>query len=304
VTSDGCRVTVAANVNSVADAEEAVRQGAEGSGLVRTEVLFGQDRTRPSVERQLETFLAIAAALEGRPMTIRTWDVGGDKPLAFLPQPVEANPFLGERGLRMFRRRPDVLGEQLRAICLAARETPTRLMFPMVTTPDEVDWALQQLHAAEQATTGDRPSGLEVGVMIEVPAAALRAGRVAARLDFVSIGTNDLTQYTTAAERGNSAVSGLADGLEPAVLELVESVCRAVPEHATVAVCGDLASRAEAAPLLTGLGVRELSAVAPRVPDVKAAIRATSLSACRDLSRRAVAASSAADVRLLLASMR
>jgi phosphocarrier protein FPr len=164
-----------------------------------------------------------------------------------------------------------------------------------------VEWALQRLQAAEQATTGARPSGLEVGVMIEVPAAALRAGRVAARLDFVSIGTNDLTQYTTAAERGNAAVSGLADGLEPAVLQLIEAVCRDVPDHTTVAVCGDLASRPEAAPLLIGLGVRELSAVAPRVPDLKAVIRETSLSACEDLARRAVAAPSAAHVRLLLA---
>ncbi len=301
VTTDGCRVTVAANVNSVDDAAQATRQGAEGSGLVRTEVLFGQDSTRPSVERQTQAFLALAAALDNRPITIRTWDVGGDKPLPFLPQPAEANPFLGERGLRMFRRRTDVLDEQLRAICLTARETPTRVMFPMVTTPDEVDWALQRLQAAEQATTGARPSGLEVGVMIEVPAAALRAGRVAARLDFVSIGTNDLTQYTTAAERGNAAVAGLADGLEPAVLQLIEAVCRDVPDHTTVAVCGDLASRPEAAPLLIGLGVRELSAVVPRVPDLKAAIRETSLSACQDVARRAVAAPSAADVRLLLA---
>jgi multiphosphoryl transfer protein len=304
VTTDGSRVTVAANVNSVDDAAQAVRQGAEGSGLVRTEVLFGQDATRPSVERQAQTFIALAAALENRPITIRTWDVGGDKPLPFLPQPVEANPFLGERGLRMFRRRTDVLDEQLRAICLTARETPTRVMFPMVTTPDEVDWALERLQAAERATTGARTSGLEVGVMIEVPAAALRAGRVAARLDFVSIGTNDLTQYTTAAERGNAAVSGLADGLEPAVLQLIEAVCRDVPDHTTVAVCGDLASRPEAAPLLIGLGVRELSAVAPRVPDLKAVIRETSLTACRDVARRAVAAPSAADVRLLLAGTR
>jgi multiphosphoryl transfer protein len=301
VTTDGCRVTVAANVNSVDDAAQALRQGAEGSGLVRTEVLFGHEAVCPSVERQAQTFLAVAAALDNRPITIRTWDVGGDKPLPFLPQPAEANPFLGERGLRMFRRRTDVLDEQLRAICLTARETPTRVMFPMVTTPDEVEWALQRLRAAERATTGARPSGLEVGVMIEVPAAALRAGRVAAGLDFVSIGTNDLTQYTTAAERGNAAVSGLADGLEPAVLQLIGAVCRDVPDHTTVAVCGDLASRAEVASLLIGLGVRELSAVAPRVPDLKAAIRETSLSACQDVARRAVAAPSAAHVRLLLA---
>jgi phosphoenolpyruvate-protein phosphotransferase/dihydroxyacetone kinase phosphotransfer subunit len=301
VTTDGCRVTVGANVTSVADAVEAARHGAEGSGLVRTEVLFGQDATRPSVERQTETFLAVAGALGGRPITIRTWDVGGDKPLAFLPQPVEANPFLGERGLRMFRKRPEVLDEQLRAICLTARETPTRVMFPMVTTVEEVDWALDQLDRAARAVTGGRPSGLEVGVMIEVPAAALRAGRVAERLDFVSVGTNDLTSYTTAAERGNSAVASLADGLEPAVLQLIGAVCRDVPVHVSVALCGDLASRPELSGLLVGLGVRELSAVAPSVPGVKAAVRAVSLSGSQEVARRAVDASSAAHVRLLLA---
>lgn len=301
VTTDGCRIVVSANVTSVDDAREAARQGAEGSGLVRTEVLFGRDPTRPTVERQVETFLAVAAALDGQPITIRTWDVGGDKPLRFLPQPVEANPFLGERGVRMFRRDPAALHEQLQAVCLTARETPTRVMFPMVTTAEEVGWAVEQLRSAAHDATGGLPSGLEVGVMIEVPAAALRADRVAAELDFVSIGTNDLTQYTTAAERGNSAVSGLADGLEPAVLQLVRLVCREVPDRVVVAVCGDLASKPELSALLVGLGVRELSAVAPSVPTVKAAVRAGSLSAAEDLARRAVDEASAADVRLLLA---
>ena len=301
VTTDGWRIVVSANVTSVDDAREAARQGAEGSGLVRTEVLFGGDPTGPTVERQVETFLAVAAALDGRPITIRTWDVGGDKPLRFLPQPVEANPFLGERGLRMFRRQPAALLEQLQAVCLTARETPTKVMFPMVTTAEEVGWAVEQLRSAARDATGGLPSGLEVGVMIEVPAAALRAGRVAAELDFVSIGTNDLTQYTTAAERGNSAVSDLADGLEPAVLQLVAMVCREVPDRVVVAVCGDLASKAELSALLVGLGVRELSAVAPSVPTVKAAVRAGSLSAAEDLARRAVDQASAADVRLLLA---
>jgi multiphosphoryl transfer protein len=300
VTTDGCRVTVAANVNSVDDADNAARQGAEGSGLVRTEVLFGNDQTLPSVQRQLDTFLAVAAALGNSPITIRTWDVGGDKPLRFLPSPVESNPFLGERGLRMFRRDPTALREQLRAVCLTARETPTRVMFPMVTTAEEVAWALEQLRVAALTATGGRPEGLEVGIMVEVPAAALRAGRIAAELDFVSIGTNDLTQYTTAAERGNSAVASLADGLEPAVLQLVATVCHEVPDRVGVAVCGDLASRAELSALLIGLGVRELSAVAPGVPGVKAAVRATSLHDAQELARRAVNASSAADVRLLL----
>lgn len=301
-TLDGCRIVVAANVTSVDDALEAVRQGAEGSGLVRTEILFGHDSSRPTVEQQTEAFLAVAAALGGQPMTIRTWDVGGDKPLRFLPQAVEANPFLGERGLRLFRRQPDVLREQLQAVCLAARETPTKVMFPMVTTTEEVGWALEQLRLAAATATGGVPSGLEVGIMIEVPAAALRAGRLTDRLDFVSIGTNDLTSYTTAAERGNAAVSALADSLEPAVLQLIGHVCDSVADRVNVAVCGDLASNSAVAALLVGLGVRELSAVAPAVPSVKAAIRRIDLTAARHLATGSVAATSADHVRSLLAA--
>jgi phosphocarrier protein FPr len=301
-TLDGCRIVVAANVTSVDDALEAARQGAEGSGLVRTEILFGHDSSRPTVEQQTETFLAVAAALGGQPMTIRTWDVGGDKPLRFLPQPMEANPFLGERGLRLFRRQPEVLREQLSAVCLASRETPTKVMFPMVTTAEEVTWALEQLRTAALSTTGDVPSSLEVGIMIEVPAAALRAGHLAATLDFVSIGTNDLTSYTTAAERGNAAVSTLADGLEPAVLQLIGHVCDVVADRVAVAVCGDLASNPAVSALLVGLGVRELSAVAPAVPSVKAAIRRTDLAAARDLATASVAMTSADNVRSLLAT--
>jgi phosphoenolpyruvate-protein phosphotransferase/dihydroxyacetone kinase phosphotransfer subunit len=301
-TADGHRIHVVANVTSVDDALVAAQQGAEGSGLVRTEILFGADTSRPTVERQAATFLSIASALGGQPITIRTWDVGGDKPLRFLPQPVEANPFLGERGLRLSRRDPEVLREQLEAICLTARETPTKVMFPMVTNLAEVEWALDQLAEAAKVATGDIPSALEVGIMVEVPAAALRAGLLAHRLDFVSIGTNDLTQYTTAAERGNAAVSGLADGLEPAVLRLIAGVCADVPERVTVALCGDLASNDTATPLLLGLGIRELSAVAPAVPSVKGAVRHTTLTAAEELARGAIAAASADDVRLLLAS--
>lgn len=299
-TSDGCRITVAANVISVDDAAAAASQGADGSGLVRTEILFGNDPTKPTVDRQVAVYRAVAAALGAKPITIRTWDVGGDKPLRFLPQPVEVNPFLGERGLRLFRRQPDVLREQLQAVCITARETPTKVMFPMVTTVEEVTWALEQLDAAARSATGGLPSGLEVGVMVEVPAAALRAGLLAARLDFVSIGTNDLTQYTVAADRGNAAVSGLVDGLDPAVLTLIATVCSQVPERVVVALCGDLASDPAVTALLIGLGVRELSSVAASVPSVKAAVRAVDLPAAEDLARQAAGLTNAADVRALL----
>ncbi|MFG1623822.1 phosphoenolpyruvate--protein phosphotransferase [Kribbella sp. NPDC049227] len=288
-TVDGRTIAVLVNVGSVQDAVDA--RGADGSGLVRTEVLFGHRRTAPSIDEQAEQFRAIAQALQGKPITIRTWDIGGDKPLPFLPQDQEPNPFLGERGLRVFRRRPELLRDQLEAVRRVAAETPVHVMFPMVTTADEVAWALDQLDQR-----GPRPDGLEVGIMVEVPAAALRIDTLAAGLDFVSIGTNDLTQYTTAADRTNTAVAPLADGLDPAVLQLIDHVVRRAGVR--VAVCGDLASDPQAAVLLAALGVDELSAVGPQVPLVKERLRRADL---HQIDTAAVlAARDAAQVRGLL----
>ncbi|WP_328526878.1 HPr family phosphocarrier protein [Kribbella sp. NBC_00359] len=288
-TVDGRTIGVLVNVGAVQDAVDA--RGADGSGLVRTEVLFGDRRTAPTVDEQVEQFRAIARALDGKPITIRTWDIGGDKPLPFLPQDREANPFLGERGIRVFRRRPELLRDQLEAVRRVAAETPVHVMFPMVTTADEVAWGLHELD-----DLGPRPDGLEVGIMVEVPAAALRIATLATGLDFVSIGTNDLTQYTTAADRTNTAVAPLADGLDPAVLQLIDHVVRNAGVR--VAVCGDLASDPQSAVLLAALGVEELSAVGPQVPLVKARLRQAVLS---EVDTAAVlAARDAAQVRGLL----
>jgi phosphocarrier protein FPr len=299
VTTDGTTVHVLANVTSVADAAAAVAMGAEGSGLVRTEVLFGGKRSAPTVDEQLDEFLAIGAAFAGSPITIRTWDVGGDKPLAYQPQPHEANPFLGERGLRLSRRDPATLHDQLVAVCRAAQETAVKVMFPMVTTVAEVDWALGELERAA-AAVGGRPDTLQVGIMIEVPAAALRSRWLADKLDFVSIGTNDLTQYTLAAERGNGAVAALADSLDPAVLALIAKVGAEVPGHVEVAVCGDLASQPMATELLVGCGVHELSVVAPAVPGVKERVRTLSRADSAEVVRQAIGLGSADAVRALL----
>ncbi len=326
LTGDGHRVPVLANVASLADADSARANGAEGSGLVRTEVLFGDRAEAPTVEEQTETFLALAKAMGGAPLTIRTWDVGGDKPLPFLPMPREANPFLGARGIRAFRRQPRLLYDQLTAICRAARETPIRVMFPMVSNAGEVATAVAQLrHAAAidavlvsgerstgfyaSAETGSQaaaeagsavPEGLDVGIMVEVPAAALTIETLAEGLDFVSVGTNDLTQYTMAADRGNDAVAELADPLSPAVLRLIDRVCRRAPDGVEVAVCGDLASQPRAVPLLLGLGVRELSCTPPKVPDVKAAVRGTDLADARALAAEVLTAGEPAEIRELL----
>ena len=303
-TRDGRRIPVLANVGSVSDAETALVNGADGSGLVRTEVLFAARPEPPNVAEQMETLARVAEMLDGRPLTVRTWDVGGDKTLPFLPLPREANPFLGSRGLRAFLG-PDaplplhLLADQLTAVCRMADHTPVAVMFPMITHRAEVDAALELLR---NAAPSDLPVDVPVGIMIETPAAALSVRTLAAGLAFVSIGTNDLTAYTAAADRGSDAVADLADPLTPAVLRLIDLVVRERPDGVTVAVCGDLASRPDAVPLLLGLGVEELSCAPPMVPEVKAAVRETDLRAARDLAAAALRASDAAAVRALLNS--
>ncbi|MGI8434592.1 MAG: phosphoenolpyruvate--protein phosphotransferase, partial [Nocardioidaceae bacterium] len=303
VTRDGLAVDVTANVGSEEEARAARAAGADGSGLVRTELVFGHLAEAPGATEQAEVFVALAEALGGRPVTIRSWDVGGDKPLAFLPAPRETNPFLGFRGLRLMRLAPDVFQQQLEAIWLAARTVSVRVMFPMVSTLDDVDWALEQLSQARHTVVGSGASPpLEVGIMVEVPAAVAMVGQLAARLDFVSIGTNDLAQYVMAAERGNAALAALADPLQPAVLRSIAQVCAAMDGRVDVAMCGGLASDPSATALLVGLGVRELSVVAPRVAPVKEAVRATDLASAQRLTVYALQARSPADVREYLSA--
>lgn len=301
-TTDGHTIRVKANIGSLADAAQALALGADGSGLVRTEMLFGSYAEAPSVSEQVDSYTVVAEALRGRPVTVRTWDIGGDKPLAFLDQPSEANPFLGVRGLRSFRRDPAMLVDQLEAVCRVAHRHPIRVMFPMVSTVEEVDWALARLDEAAGRLAGGRPDTLEVGIMVEVPAAALRPEALTAVLDFVSIGSNDLTQYVMAADRGNAGVAELADHADPAVLRLIRAVCDGVAEGVQVCVCGEAASDPALARLLVGLGVHELSAAATAVPVVKAAIRDSSMADLRDLADRSLHCDSAAEVHELLAS--
>lgn len=301
ITRDGRRVAVEANVSSAEEAARGALGGAEGSGLVRTEVLFGHRSTAPTVAEQAAVFTEIARAMTG-PVTIRTWDTGADKPLPFWDQPAELNPFLGVRGVRSFRQDATLLLDQLEAVCRVAREHPLRVMFPMVSTVAEVDWALARLAEAAGRLGGDglRPESLQVGIMIEIPAAALRVEALTTQLDFVSIGTNDLTQYTLAAERGNPALDALADPVDPAVLALVDLVCREVTEGVRVGVCGEAAGDPAVAALLVGLGVDGLSVTTTRVPDVKARLRAASMVDLQDLAERALRCDSAAEVRALL----
>jgi multiphosphoryl transfer protein len=298
ISRDGTTFTVAANLGSVADARAALVGGADGAGLVRTEFVFLDRLAAPSVEEQVAVYDEIAEAMGGRRVTLRTLDVGGDKPLSYLPMPLEANPFLGQRGIRLSLEHRDLLRDQLAAMCETARRFPISIMFPMLTTPGELIEARQVL--TEAAGPSGLPEGLRVGTMIEVPAAALKLGAFLPYVDFVSIGTNDLTQYAMAAERGNGAVAALSDPLDPGVLRLIDHVCRAARGRIDVAVCGEAASDELAVPVLAGLGVHELSVSPAAVPRVKAAVRQLDVGRCSTVASRALELADADDVRKLV----
>lgn len=299
-TVDGTRVEVASNLGSRVDAGAAISHGADSAGLVRTELLFLNRDQAPDLQEQIVEYLAIAGAMGGRRVTFRTLDVGGDKPLTYLPMPVEDNPFLGLRGIRLALNRRDLLLDQLQAICEVARQGPVSVMFPMVSTVAEIRDAHSVLKQA--AGPDGLPEGLRVGMMVEVPAAALKIATFLPHLDFISIGTNDLTQYTLAAERGNAAVADLSDPLDPAVLSLIRQVCDAAAGRVAVAVCGEAAADHAAIPVLLGLGVRELS-VSPRaVPSVKARARSLDLASCISLAQAALNLDDASSVRRLVLS--
>ncbi|MEV7629289.1 phosphoenolpyruvate--protein phosphotransferase [Actinoplanes sp. NPDC089786] len=272
-TPSGVTIRVGANLGSTADAQAAAANGADHAGLVRTEFLFLNRPSAPDVDEQEATYRAIAQALDGRRITLRTLDVGGDKPLPYIPTPPEQNPFLGRRGIRHSLANPTLLSDQLTAMVRTARDTPVSVMFPMISTLTELTAARTALDEAIARTGIGRPAGLEVGIMIEVPAAALKASTFAAHIDFASIGTNDLTQYAMAAERGNPSVATLSDALDPGVLRLIAATCQAAGNKFTVAVCGELAADEAAVPLLIALGVRELSVSPPSIPGVKEAVR-------------------------------
>ncbi len=298
-TADGHRVEVAANLGNTAHAADAVERGAEGVGLLRTEFIFMAHAQAPDLEAQIAEYREALDALDGRPLVARTLDVGGDKPLAYWPVPQEDNPFLGLRGIRLALTRPEVLETQLRALLMASVGRPLRIMLPMVKDVAEFrtvrvlfDRLLEALPEAERATD------VQLGVMIEVPSAALLAPSLAAEVDFFSVGTNDLTQYTLAIDRGHPELSAQADGLHPAVLRLIEmTVSAAHAQGKWVGVCGELASDAAAVPVLVGLGVDELSVSARQVPLVKARLREFDLEEARARAELALAQATAEAVR-------
>jgi phosphoenolpyruvate-protein phosphotransferase len=299
-TADGTRIEVLANIGSLAEAQSAVRNGAEGCGLLRTEFLFLERQVPPPEAEQTAEYQRIADVLGSRPLTIRTLDAGGDKPIAYLPLPPEDNPALGLRGVRTSLAYPQLLRTQLRAVLAVRPPERCRLLLPMITDVDEIH-AVRALLEELRRELG-RSAPIPVGVMIETPAAAMLAERIAAVADFLSIGTNDLTQYTLAIDRGHPQLAHRLDALHPAVLHLIARTVEGARAHGRhAAVCGGLASEPLSAPLLVGLGVHELSAVPAVIPQLKERIGRTSLEACRALAQQALRQETAAAVRELAA---
>jgi phosphoenolpyruvate-protein phosphotransferase len=305
VTTDGRTVDVGANIGSAKEATQAVDHGGDGVGLLRSEFLFMNRRLAPTEGEQRAEFVLIGKTLgENRSLVVRTLDVGGDKPLAYMPVGPEDNPFLGVRGLRLSLRYPEIFTTQIRSILAAAPFTKLRVMFPMVAQ-------LEEFRAAKAAVTAEMhklhlaPGTVSLGVMIEVPSAALMADAFAQDADFFSIGTNDLTQYTLAMDRGHAELAAKADALDPSVLRLIRTTVQAA--HAKkkwVGICGGLAAEILAVPLLVGLDVDELSVPAPTIPELKATIRQLQHQRCRALAERALGLGTASAVRKLLEEFR
>ena len=304
VTRDGRQIEVVANIGLPGEEAGALEAGAEGIGLLRTEFLFVGRQTAPTEEEQFRAYRPILEAMGQRPVIARTLDIGGDKPAAFLPLPREDNPFLGWRAIRIGLAQPELLKTQLRALLRAGQGCNLKIMFPMVATVEEMRAArvlVEEARAELRARGQTFAEAVEIGMMVEVPSAALIADLLAPHVDFFSIGSNDLTQYTLAADRGNPAVASLFDSLHPAVLRLVDNVIRAA--HAAnerVGVCGEMAGDLAAIPVLLGLGLDEFSMGAAAIAPAKAMIRRLSLAETGSLAREALAQPGAAAVRDLV----
>ncbi|WP_312404650.1 phosphoenolpyruvate--protein phosphotransferase [Pseudomonas rhodesiae] len=297
ITRDGHHVEVTANVASLPEVEQSLGLGGEGVGLLRSEFLYLDRNRAPSPDEQAATYTAIARALgTERNLVVRTLDVGGDKPLAYVPMEAENNPFLGLRGIRLCLERPQLLREQFRAILASAGFARLHIMLPMVSLLSELHLARRILQ--EEASALGLATLPKLGIMIEVPSAALMADVFAPHVDFFSIGTNDLTQYTLAMDRDHPRLASQADSFHPAVLRLIDTTVKAAHAHGKwVGVCGALASEALAVPVLIGLGVDELSVSVPLIPTIKATVRELDLADCQIIARQVLGLEEAAQVR-------
>lgn len=303
VTQDGVRVEVFGNGGSASDCGSCKENGAEGIGLLRTEFLFLGKNEEPSESEQYETYLKILSVMDGRTVVFRTLDIGGDKPVPYITVPNEENPFLGERGVRlMVNHYPEMLRTQLKALLRAYKDSGASkmgIMFPMIGQISE--WRKAKQHTVDVSKElGISLDGIEVGIMIEVPSAALNAVAFAKEVDFFSIGTNDLTQYTMAIDRQHPTLAGQADGLDPAVLRLIAMTADAAHNAGKwVGICGELAADPAATKILIGLGIDELSVNNKAIPALKDRIRNSNKAQCEQVAKKALSLASAAEVRAL-----
>ena len=298
LTTDGFRIEVVANTGLAKEAAQAVEAGGEGIGLMRSEFLFLERDSPPSEDEQYAAYREAVGALAGLPLILRTLDIGGDKAVPYLDLAAEDNPFLGVRGIRLCLAYPELFKTQLRAIFRASAHGPIKIMYPMIATLADLRGALAITEEVRRELGAEK---LEVGIMIEVPSAVVMAPELAAEVDFFSIGTNDLTQYVLAMDRGHPLLARQADGLHPAVLRMIDQTVRAAADKDTwVGVCGGVAGEPLGAVILVGLGVTELSVSIPSIAAIKARIRTVSMKDAQALARRALLCESAEAVRGLV----
>ena len=304
ITLDGHQVEVCANIGTVKDTEGAIRNGAEGVGLYRTEFLFMDRDALPTEDEQFKAYKEVAEAMPDQPIIVRTMDIGGDKELPYMKFPKEMNPFLGWRAVRIFFDRKDIMHTQLRAILRASAYGKLRIMFPMIISVEELRALKQEIAELKVELRSEGlpfDESIEVGVMIETPAAAVIARHLAKEADFFSIGTNDLTQYTLAVDRGNELISGLYNPLSPSVLTLIKQVIDAShAEGKWTGMCGELAGDDRASLLLLGMGLDEFSMSAMSIPRVKQLIRGANYADVKAMAEQALACATIAEVEAVL----
>ncbi|QFI53942.1 phosphoenolpyruvate-protein phosphotransferase PtsI [Aeromonas simiae] len=300
ITLDGHQVEVCANIGTVKDTDGAIRNGAEGVGLYRTEFLFMDRDALPSEDEQFQAYKEVAEAMPNQPIIVRTMDIGGDKELPYMNFPKEMNPFLGWRAVRIFFDRTDIMNAQLRAILRASAFGKLRIMFPMIISVEEfrsLKATVEQLKAELRAEGHAFDEDIEVGIMVETPAAAVMARHLAKEVDFFSIGTNDLTQYTLAVDRGNEMISAMYNPLSPSVLNLIKMVIDAShAEGKWTGMCGELAGDERATLLLLGMGLDEFSMSAISIPRIKKLIRNTNFDDVKAMADQALSFATAAEI--------
>jgi len=289
VTLDGIRVEVVANIGSAVDAQAAIAHGAEGVGLFRTEFLYLNSKSLPTIDQQVQAYRQVIKILGGRPLVVRTMDIGGDKTVEYLGIKKELNPFLGWRGIRMISEKPELLRDQFYSLLKAGLGTDLRIMVPMVSGVDEVIQAralFEEAHSRIRDESQGNSGDVQFGIMVEVPSAALMVEHFAPYVDFFSIGTNDLTQYTLAVDRMNARVASLASAFAPPVLKLIERTVRMAHVHKKwVGMCGEFAGEQAALPFLLGVGLDEFSMSASSIPAAKRMIRSLSLEECKKVAQ-------------------